>query len=318
MRLAGLLLLLLAIPVGYASEGEARALLEQMRLSLHQKNFDGTFVYMNGKDMETMHIIHEGSDTRGRSYVSALSGEAREVFRDSTFLTCITPGNRSVIREPIKAEEEFMLPVPVDHSALKAYYQYDLGKTRRIAGMECQQVRIKPLDHFRFGYEYCINTDSGIPLRIATLDQNEGVMEQVMFTNIAFPVTIDQKVFSVQDKIKDYTVSEASKPRLYKDDIPFKFNSLPDGFKVKSVYYQPASADESEFYQIILSDGLARTSLFIASEDLSTESYQSITRSGAVHAMVRSANGAVMTAVGEVPTNTLKAILGAVVLPSND
>jgi sigma-E factor negative regulatory protein RseB len=318
VRLAGLILLLLVIPVGHADEGEARALLEQMRNSLHQKNFEGIFVYMNGKDMETMRVIHEGSELRGRSYVSALSGEAREVFRDSTFLTCITPENRTVFREPIRADEEFILPVPVEHSALTAYYHYSLGDKRRIAGMDCQQVRIKPLDDYRFGYEYCIEPDSGIPLRIATLDHNGGVMEQVMFTSITFPELIDQQVFSVQDKIQGYTVSEASKPKLHKDNNPFKFNELPSGFKVKSIYYQPASHGDSEFYQVILSDGLAKTSLFIASEDRSTDSYQGIIRSGAVHAMVRSSGGSVMTAVGEVPTKTLKAILSAVVLPSND
>jgi len=318
MRLAALILLLLVIPVAHATERDARALLEQMGLSLHQKNFEGTFVYMNGKDMETMRIIHEGSETRGRSYVSALSGEAREVFRDSTFLTCITPESRTVFREPIRADEEFILPVPIDHSALTAYYHYSLGGKRRIAGMDCQQVRIKPLDDYRFGYEYCIEPESGIPLRIATLDHSGGVMEQVMFTNIAFPELIDQQVFAVREKIQGYTVSEASPPKLHKDNNPFKFSKLPSGFKVKSIYYQPPSAADNEFYQVILSDGLAKTSLFIASEDLSTDSYQGISRSGAVHAMVRSSGGSVITVVGEVPTKTLKAILGAVVLPSHD
>lgn len=315
MRPGVLILLLMLAPAALADEGEVRSLLEQMRQSLQQKNFEGTFVYMNGKDVETMHVIHEGGKVRGRSYVRAMSGDAREVFRDTTFLTCITPENRTVFREPIKDDEEFILPVPVEHSALKAYYRYQMGDKRRIAGIDCQQVRIEPQDDLRFGYEYCIELESGIPLRIATLGHDGSVMEQVMFTNIAFPEFIDQQVFKVQDKIQGYTVSEASKPKLYKEESPFKFNGLPDGFNVKSVYYQPPSADDGEFYQIILSDGLARTSLFIAAEDHLSEPYQGIIRSGAIHAMVRTANGSVMTVVGEVPTKTLKAILSAVVIP---
>lgn len=312
-----LLLLVTTSNIYAADQEEAGALLERMRHSLQQINFEGTFVYINGKDMETMHVVHEGAEKRGRSYVSALSGEAREVLRDSKYLTCIAPGSHSVFREPIKADE-FLLPVPVKHADLQAYYHYELGEGRRIAGLDCQQVKIKPLDDYRFGYEYCIERKKGFPLRIATLDGDGSVIEQVMFTNISFPEHIDPNVFAVQEKIKGYAVSEASKPKLYEDSIPFKFKDLPPGFDVESVFYQPSSADDNEFFQVILSDGLARVSLFIAPANTGTEPPQGLTRSGAVHAMARSINDSVLTIVGEVPSKTLQAILSSVELTAND
>jgi sigma-E factor negative regulatory protein RseB len=302
-----------------AEQDEAKTLLEQMRQSLQQKNFEGTFVYINGKDMETMHVVHEGGGKRGRSYVTALSGEAREVLRDAQYLTCITPDKHSVFREPIKADE-FLLPVPVKHADLHAYYHYKLGKVQRIAGLDCQQVRVTPLDDYRFGYEYCIDREQGFPLRIATLDVDGDALEQIMFTTIAFPEHIDQKVFAVQDKIKGFAVSEASMPKVYEGEIPFKIKALPSGFDVKSIFYQPASADDNEFFQVILSDGLARASLFIAPGDSGSDNDppQGLMRSGAVHAMTRNMDGSVLTIVGEVPSKTLRLILGSVEISGND
>jgi sigma-E factor negative regulatory protein RseB len=314
-----LLLAVVATNVYAEEQDEAKTLLEQMRHSLQQRNFEGTFVYINGKDMETMHVVHEGGGKRGRSYVTALSGEAREVLRDSQFLTCITPDKHSVFREPIKADE-FILPVPVKHADLHSYYQYKLGKVQRIAGLDCQQVRITPLDDYRFGYEYCLDQENGFPLRIATMDVDGNAIEQVMFTTIAFPEHIDQQVFAVQDKIKDYAVSEASMPKVYEGEIPFKIKLLPSGFEVKSIFYQPASADDNEFFQVILSDGLARASLFIAPGDSvsDNEPPQGLMRSGAVHAMTRKMDGSVLTIVGEVPNKTLQLILGSVEITGND
>lgn len=299
----------------YASSQEATNLVQQMRDALVHQNYEGTFVYMNGKDMETMHVVHEWSESGERSHITAISGVAREVHRDGEYLTCIWPESRSVLKEPIRSRDEFLLPIPLNPDALLAYYEYRLSDEQRVAGKTCQLVEILPLDDYRFGHQYCIETTTGIPLKVSRMNASGKVVEQMVFTEIAFPKSIDSKHFDYQERTKGYRVSHVSRPQKKDLENIFKFSGLPIGFKVNSSLYQPGSAEDSEFYQLIIGDGLANVSLFISPERTQQDPVQSILRSGAIHAMERKRNGYHLTAVGEVPTKTLSVILDSFIVP---
>jgi len=297
-----------------SSDQTATALLQKMRDALIHQNYEGTFVYMNGKDMETMLVVHEWADGRERSHITALSGPAREVHRDDQYLTCIWPEMRSVRKEPIRSRDDFLLPVPLDPAIIEAYYQYRLDGEERIAGKTCSLVTIEPLDDYRFGHQYCLEAQTGIPLKVTRMDTSGKVIEQMVFTEIAFPASIDQKSFDYQARTEGYEVSHVSLPQEKVEDISFKFNGLPVGFKVKSSMHRPASSSENEFYQLVIGDGLANVSLFISPEKTHQGMMHNMLQSGAVHAMERMKDGYHLTAVGEVPAKTLSVVLDSIVV----
>jgi sigma-E factor negative regulatory protein RseB len=298
-----------------ASTPSATSLVQHMRDALIHQNYEGTFVYMNGKDMETMHVVHEWTESGERSHITALSGEAREVHRDDKYLTCIWPESRSVLMEPVRSRDDFLLPIPTEPRSIESYYQYQLGGAQRIAGKSCQIVEILPLDDYRFGHQYCIEKETGIPLKVARMNTDGKIVEQMVFTEVNFPTAIDPKRFEYKKRTEGFNISHISRPESRVGENTFKFSGLPMGYKVDSALFQPASAGESEFYQLVISDGLANVSLFVSPDKNQGGSMKSILRSGAVHAMERMQDGYHLTAVGEVPEKTLSVILDSFVTP---
>lgn len=306
---------LLFIPALVVASPEAVELVGKMRDALIRTNYMGTFVYMNGRDMETMHVAHEWKDGMERSHIRALSGTPREVLRDQKYVTCVWPEDRAAVKEPISADREFELPIPADTTALSEYYKFSLAETDRIATQPCQSVVVAPLDNYRFGYEYCVDKNTGMPLRIKTINSDGVTIEQLVFTDITYPESIADERFALSSDIADYEVAEAAASSKWDSDRNhYKFNGLPIGFEVDSFINQPASETESGFHQLILSDGLAKVSLFI-SRYVHEEAMHGKLKSGAVHVMSTSRDGHELTAVGEVPERTLQVVLETIQIP---
>ena len=74
-------LLLVSLPLAAAQE-EVKEWLDKMAAAEQFLNYEGTFIYTNGPQVETMQIVH-GFDKHGeRERMSSLTGDVREVIRD--------------------------------------------------------------------------------------------------------------------------------------------------------------------------------------------------------------------------------------------
>ena len=72
--------LTLAAPL--AAGDTARSWLDRMSAAMNQMTYQGTFVYIQGDEMETMRITHVSGADGVRERLVSLSGDTREVFRD--------------------------------------------------------------------------------------------------------------------------------------------------------------------------------------------------------------------------------------------
>ncbi|RMG59150.1 MAG: transcriptional regulator [Gammaproteobacteria bacterium] len=320
--LAALLLLLILPLVALADSaghetGAPEAWLERMREAVVNLNYEGTFVYQKGDDLETMHIIHGRIKGRPMSRVTALSGERRQVLRSGEALTCIWPDKRKMLREPVRDKDELPLPVPAEPGRLLPHYRFEDGGMNRVAGFSCRVIRIRPRDDYRYGYEYCIEPETGMLLKAAILDPQGQLMEQFLFTRISFPEMIPASAFS-EEGYRDFRIvqlPEASKSNI---NIPITFKGLPPGFKVISQIEQPASGDQPAVHQVILGDGLATVSVFAAPvAGARLKPWEGSMRSGAVQALADERDGWQLTVVGEVPMRTLQQLLSSVVVPQS-
>ena len=80
-----------------ASQDEAMARIERMVTAARTLNYDATFVYSHGSQMDEMRIIHRFRDGAERERLVTLSGSTREVLRDDSRVTCIIPDSQSVV-----------------------------------------------------------------------------------------------------------------------------------------------------------------------------------------------------------------------------
>ena len=76
-------LLILLAPAVLSAGDEARDWLERMGAAMSQMTYQGTFVYVQGDDVETMRITHVADGDGLRERLVSISGARREVVRDS-------------------------------------------------------------------------------------------------------------------------------------------------------------------------------------------------------------------------------------------
>jgi len=310
------LLAALLTPAAQALAGETLSpekLIKNMSTALTQLNYDGRFVHVRQGHVEAMRVVHS-SDERGElEYMLSLNGEAREVFRNRSLVTCIWPDSQSVIVSDSKSRK--ILPTINASLANSQIYELSLASPDRVAGRRTHVVNIKPRDNKRYGYRFWIDQETKMLLRSMLLDNQENAIEQVMFTEIEYPENIDPGVFETPgSKIDTFKVQKPVPVALQASEDRVTFDSLPLGYEEVSETFQPMPINDGPISHVMLSDGMASVSVYVeyvAKADQS-EVAVGVSTMGALNAYTHSTDHALITVVGEVPAETVEQIAMAV------
>ncbi len=303
-----------AIPLNiFASEEGPVAWLERMQHAIVALNYKGVLVYLHGDQIETMQLLHIHSDGREREHLLSLNGELREVFRDGESLLCILPGKtRGSLREHrghgIRSFRSFRV------ERLASYYQFELNDgNERVAGRSVQRLRIEPRDHYRYGIDLYLDRDHALPLRTLLRSGQGNTLSQMMFVQIEF-ITPSEEILQhfTESNLRDRGLREEQIRPYSAADSDWNFGQLPAGFE--PWLHKPRSGENAErgVEQIVLSDGLATLSLYLEHND--DEGLQGHSTVGAVNAYGLTLGRYQVTAVGEVPKATVRAVAQAVTL----
>ena len=310
MRLLALVSLL-AWSLALAADQDAKNWLSKMMHAVESLNYEGTFVFMHGEDMEVMHIVH-GNDGHGvRERLVSLNGEAREIIREQDVLTCVWPGSHFVVVETSRTRHGLPVKIPADLDKLDDHYQLELSGTDRIAGRDCLYADIKPRDAFRYGYRLCIDEDSGMLLKSVMLTPDGKPIERVMFTSIQLldSVPVTQFKFHLMDKgFTWHTMDTENAVFQQNPDPSWHITTKPPGFSIYENIIRPIAASSQPVQHIILSDGLASVSVFIAHWDTQKSTHKGAWHKGAMNAYSRVLDDHHITVVGEVPNKTVELI----------
>jgi sigma-E factor negative regulatory protein RseB len=305
------LLAVLALPQLAWSGQSPKAWLEKMTRAVHSLSYEGTFVFMHGDRVDTMHIVH-GHDQDGvKERLTALTGQARELIRAEGVLTCVRPQEDSVTVEKIPARHVYPGAIPVNTEGLEAYYQFQFAGRDRIAGTPCRVIAIEPQDDLRYGHRLCIAEDSGLLLRSIMLTPGGRPIEEVMFTSIRLRENIPDARFEptmIEDDYVQRTTAGRYSAIELKVDPGWRIERMPPGFEVTDRAKRVMMASPQPVQHMILTDGLASVSVFIAKPQDAKALFEGTTRSGALNAFARKLNGHQITVVGEVPAETVKMI----------
>jgi len=301
-------------------------LIESMSQSLRTLNYEGIFVHARGTTLNTLEIAH-ASNARGEfERLLSLDGEAREIIRNNDMVTCIWPGTESVIVSKSKPRD--LLPRIDATLATSEHYQSTLGPLDRVAGRQTHVVNIIPRDKYRYGYRFWIDTENSMLLRSMLLEGPDKLIEQIVFTDIRFPQRIDASRFSITDSGDQSDRLSWLEPKKTQANLAIDahqkeqsdrvgFSELPGGYRKISETYTPSMPmKDGPVSHVMLSDGMASVSVYVEyiDDQASVERAIGLSRMGAMNAYgVRSAR-ALITAVGEVPEATVKAIAASVVV----
>ena len=276
-------------------------------------NYEGTFVYMHNGQLDSMKIVHGVVDGEVKERLISLSGEPREVVRDSETVTCVWPKRRLVTVDPSSSHHGIPTIIPRELEKLSQNYEVVSGAINRIADHDCKVLAIKPIDQFRYGYELCIEPDSGMLLRSKMIHPHGHLLEEVMFTNVQYFDSVDNFVFDPVNDIEDFAWRKAipSDEELNKQQAAqksWRVSKLPPGFSVSKISQRLMTTSDEPVHHMVVTDGVASVSVFIIKPRKLSTMFEGLRRRGSINAFSRGFDDHQITVLGEVPNATVKMI----------
>ncbi len=282
--------------------------LARMSQAVRTRNYEGVMVYVQGGRMESMRIIHRYKDGREQERLLALSGDAREILRDNDVVTCILPQDRTVKVD--RRSFGGLLPTLSRASVDDISEYYDLRElgTENIVGRACRVMAMIPRDAYRFGYRMWIDKETDVPLKVELLGHKGEALEQVMFTQISYPDSIDENDLKPAVDAKNFAWIKQRDPvnnSMSQVADGWVAGKLPPGFRmvVHEQQLMPGMQDPVE--HMVFTDGLATVSAFMAPRG-AQHKFKGVSRMGAITAYARQVDNFHVTVMGEVPQATVE------------
>lgn len=269
--------------------------LERIGPALIELDYQGRLVMVSGTSMETLDVFHEYENGRERMRLVTQTGPHREVIRDDKMVMCIGTGIDSVGYDADTPGR--WNPAGQFAGASKLdQYKARLGKTGRVASRDCQIIELQSKDGWRYGYRLWLDSETGLPLRIALIGETGKALEQMAFTEIQVGHRPDEANLrpSTQQGLQRVQTLDVGKQA----DPGWRVQSPPPGFSLRS------GRKLGDSVQLLYSDGLASVSVYI--EPMAAGQHgESAMRRGAVNVHSLWQGGRRVVAIGKVPAATV-------------
>jgi sigma-E factor negative regulatory protein RseB len=282
--------------------------------ALATRNYEGVFVHEHAGETETLRVIHRvGTDGVSERLLS-MDGSGREFIRKGSQLTCYLPDQHTVLVERASEARLLLGGLPrIDATSAGLYHITELQKMR-VSGRDARVIAVTPMDQMRYGYRVWIDEATAMPLKTQLRNGAGQVLEQIVFTDLRLPAHIAARDLEPAVDARNYrwvqhlddTVESAGLP------VSWEASVLPPGFHMTVSARQVLHSGPVE--HLVFSDGLASVSVFveIGREQRSEQVSDDAATIGSSSAYSTVVQGYRVTAVGEVPPDTVRAIAQAI------
>ncbi len=295
--------------------------LQRMTDADQQQNYQGTFILRKSDDLSTLRVTH-GSDDKGVwESLEALNGEPRKIVRRDNKVISVFPNRELVIIRSNAKKQPLHWQLPENISQLESSYSIKQLADDRIANHPALVVDLVPNDKFRYGYRYWIDKNTGMLLRCDLVNENNKVVEQMMFTSLSYlaqppPSSFDLRQFQ---NYKQQLLDEPEISAEHSAPLQWAVNGLPEGFMLTQStmrYSQLSNAQNAsdqkqrkpDLLHLVYSDGLASVSVFIEKNEGIEKHLNGVSSMGAVNAFGNPVGDYFVTVVGEVPVQTVRSM----------
>jgi sigma-E factor negative regulatory protein RseB len=318
----------LSLALGQRSSGadDARAWLEKMNQALATRNYDGTFFHLTEGRVETMRIVHRVKAGSVTERLQSLDGSGREFVRSNGELTCYLPDQHTVLVQPRQDHGPFLGSLPRFGSDVDQFYLIEALPATHVLGRAARVIAVHPKDQFRFGYRLWLDENTAMPLKTQLCDSRGQVIEQILFARLDMPENIaDADLTPAVNTegmrwVRQGPAREAAPSTL----AEYRASELPPGFRLTVSGVQTLGGASAPAAHLVYSDGLATVSVFVEAEVPASPAaeqtpsapaeppMQGLARVGSGFAFSTVVQGHQVTAVGEVPAQTVEFIAHSV------
>jgi sigma-E factor negative regulatory protein RseB len=313
--LAGWLLLwvtLVALPA--RADEDARDWLARMNEALAARNYDGEFLHLSNGRVEQMRILHRVSGGHVAERLVSLSGSGREIVRNDAEILCYLPDQRRVLVESRQDRGPLLGTLPRFDESLGANYRVEIvGRGRSVIGRGARIVAVVPRDAYRFGYRLWIDEESRMPVRTDLVDAQGNVLEQVLFTSLSIGGALPDSALKPAVRADGFAyVRQTRGGAPATEPVAWRVARLPPGFRLSSSGLQLLPGGDRPVTHLVVSDGLASVSVFIEGPAPGRPTIEGQGRVGSAFAYSKVVGEHQVTAVGEVPPQTVQFIAAAI------
>jgi len=318
--------LLAGLPERSRGAEDPREWLEKMNHALATRNYDGTFFHLSEGRVETMRIVHRVRAGSVTERLQSLDGSGREFVRNNDELTCYLPDQHTVLVEPRPEHGPFLGSLPQFGLGVNEFYRIESLPAARILGRAARVIAVTPKDQFRFGYRLWLDEKTAMPLKTQLCDSRGQVIEQIFFARLEMPESIPDSALAPAVRtegmrwVRQGPSHDTASPAL----SAFRARELPPGFHLTIAGAQTIGGATAPASHLVYSDGLATVSVFVEAPPPNAPGadanaaapaeppMQGLARVGSGYAYSTVVQGHQVTAVGEVPAQTVEFIAHSV------
>jgi sigma-E factor negative regulatory protein RseB len=297
-------------PASAASRGAERSVgdwLMRMHQASRVRSYIGTFVVSsNAGSLASARIWHACEGDKQVERVESLTGAPRSTFRRNEEVVTFLPERHVVRTERQEPLATFPNLLQATDSSIPEFYGARQVGSDRVAGFDADVVQLEPKDNLRFGYRIWSEKRSGLVIKLQTLDGEGHVLEQTAFSELALDAPVSmEKLNRMMAAPAGWRVEKLDAPKTSAAAEGWQLKAPVAGFKPVSCHRRPGAAPDG-MVQWIFSDGLAAVSLFLEPYDRVRHVQEGIFAAGATQTLTQRIQEWWLTAVGEVPPQTLR------------
>ena len=285
--------------------------LRRVHEASRNRAYMGTFVVSSSAgSMASARIWHVCDGEKQMERVETLTGEPRSTFRRNDEVVTFWPQSKLARTEKRESQGLFPNLLKASGSPLAEFYQARATGSERVAGYDADVVTLQPRDNLRWGYRVWSEKRTGLLVKLQTLDGEGRVLEQAAFSELQLdaPVKMD-KLMQMMGNTEGYKVERAQSAPTTAVAEGWVLKTPVAGFQPMSCLKRPVASGISGSdgtMQWVFSDGLASVSLFVQAYDRQRHAQEGLISLGATQTLSRRIQDWWLTAVGEVPPQTLK------------
>jgi sigma-E factor negative regulatory protein RseB len=285
--------------------------LERMNQALTTRNYDGTFAHWQGGRVEMLRIIHRVQEGAVSERLASLDGSGREFIRTGASLSCYLPDQRTVVVEQRPPQESLVSFPAMSHEVESFYDMRELARVR-LNRRDTHLISVSPKDQYRYGYRLWIDDATAMPIKTQLCDAHGRVIEQVVFASLTLPAHIPDSAFRPEVATEGFQwLRNDAAPAAPAAGAALAWSALrlPPGFRMSAHSEQTLPGSSAPVDHLVFTDGMASVSVFVepqrAHEDNAAAELATVGSSSTFSTV---ANGHRITAVGEVPPDTVRVI----------
>jgi len=283
--------------------------LDRLQDASRRRAYIGTFVVSAGSTMSASKIWHVCDGTQQMERIDSLTGTARTTLRKNDEVLTLVPESRVAWAEKREALRPFPDQINTPGNAIEEHYTLRLLGVERVAGFEADVLHIQPRDALRFGYRVWSEKQTGLTVKMQTLDGQGQVIEQMVFSELQLDAPVKMETLSkLMAKTQGYKILRPQLTKTTAEAQGWRLRQAVPGFQAMSSHTRgdPAAPAGTLPMQWVFSDGLSSVSLFVEPFDAQRHRREGASALGATHSLTVRLGQHWLTAMGEVPPATLR------------